>query len=182
MNANGSARSICAPSRNSRRSRRSTRSSSASATTWSRRSAGCGRAFTASITRPASACSTSFAIVNENFKKLFTELFGGGNAELQLIESEDPLEAGLEILAKPPGKKPATLSLLSGGEQALTALAADLRRVPHQPGADLRARRGRRAARRLQRRALLRPARRDDAPRPTRASSSSPTIRSPWRA
>ncbi len=66
---------------------------------------------------------TSFQIVNENFKKLFAELFGGGNAELQLIESEDPLEAGLEIMAKPPGKKPATLSLLSGGEQALTALA-----------------------------------------------------------
>jgi chromosome segregation protein len=66
---------------------------------------------------------TSFAVVNENFKKLFAELFGGGTAELQLIESEDPLEAGLEILAKPPGKKPATLSLLSGGEQALTALA-----------------------------------------------------------
>jgi chromosome segregation protein len=66
---------------------------------------------------------TSFQIVNENFKKLFSELFGGGNAELQLIESEDPLEAGLEIMAKPPGKKPATLSLLSGGEQALTALA-----------------------------------------------------------
>jgi chromosome segregation protein len=65
----------------------------------------------------------SFAIVNENFKRLFAELFGGGNAELQLIESEDPLEAGLEIMAKPPGKKPATLSLLSGGEQALTALA-----------------------------------------------------------
>ncbi len=66
---------------------------------------------------------TSFQIVNANFKKLFAELFGGGNAELQLIESEDPLEAGLEIMAKPPGKKPATLSLLSGGEQALTALA-----------------------------------------------------------
>jgi len=65
----------------------------------------------------------SFATVNDNFKKLFNELFGGGNAELQLIESEDPLEAGLEIMAKPPGKKPTTLSLLSGGEQALTALA-----------------------------------------------------------
>ncbi len=65
----------------------------------------------------------SFATVNEHFKKLFAELFGGGNAELQLIESDDPLEAGLEIMAKPPGKKPATLSLLSGGEQALTALA-----------------------------------------------------------
>ncbi len=65
----------------------------------------------------------SFATVNTHFTKLFTELFGGGTAELQLIESEDPLEAGLEIMAKPPGKKPATLSLLSGGEQALTALA-----------------------------------------------------------
>jgi chromosome segregation protein len=65
----------------------------------------------------------SFATVNEHFKKLFAELFGGGTAELQLIESDDPLEAGLEILAKPPGKKPATLSLLSGGEQALTALS-----------------------------------------------------------
>jgi chromosome segregation protein len=66
---------------------------------------------------------TSFTTVNENFKKLFNELFGGGTAELQLIESDDPLEAGLEIMAKPPGKKPSTLSLLSGGEQALTALA-----------------------------------------------------------
>jgi chromosome segregation protein len=65
----------------------------------------------------------SFTTVNANFQKLFAELFGGGNAELQLIESEDPLEAGLEIMAKPPGKKPVTLSLLSGGEQALTALA-----------------------------------------------------------
>jgi chromosome segregation protein len=66
---------------------------------------------------------SSFQTVNENFKKLFAELFGGGTAELQLIEHDDPLEAGLEIMAKPPGKKPATLSLLSGGEQALTALA-----------------------------------------------------------
>ncbi|MBV8746695.1 MAG: AAA family ATPase, partial [Xanthobacteraceae bacterium] len=65
----------------------------------------------------------SFKTVNEHFQELFTHLFGGGTAELQLIESEDPLEAGLDILAKPPGKKPATLSLLSGGEQALTALA-----------------------------------------------------------
>jgi chromosome segregation protein len=66
---------------------------------------------------------TSFETVNSHFKRLFTELFGGGEAELQLIESDDPLEAGLEIIAKPPGKKPQTLSLLSGGEQALTALA-----------------------------------------------------------
>ena len=66
---------------------------------------------------------TSFEQVNKHFQHLFTQLFGGGTAELQLIESEDPLEAGLEILASPPGKKPATLSLLSGGEQALTAMA-----------------------------------------------------------
>jgi chromosome segregation protein len=66
---------------------------------------------------------SSFAVVNGHFQRLFTELFGGGTAELQLIENDDPLEAGLEIYAKPPGKKPATLSLLSGGEQALTALA-----------------------------------------------------------
>jgi len=66
---------------------------------------------------------TSFEVVNSHFKRLFVELFGGGEAALHLIESDDPLEAGLEIIAKPPGKKPQTLSLLSGGEQALTALA-----------------------------------------------------------
>ncbi len=66
---------------------------------------------------------TSFEQVNKHFQELFTKLFGGGSAELQLIESDDPLEAGLEIFAKPPGKKPSTLSLLSGGEQALTAMA-----------------------------------------------------------
>ena len=66
---------------------------------------------------------TSFEIVNGHFGRLFAELFGGGEAALHLIESDDPLEAGLEIIAKPPGKKPQTLSLLSGGEQALTALA-----------------------------------------------------------
>jgi chromosome segregation protein len=66
---------------------------------------------------------TSFETVNEHFKRLFVDLFGGGEAALHLIESDDPLEAGLEIIAKPPGKKPQTLSLLSGGEQALTALA-----------------------------------------------------------
>jgi chromosome segregation protein len=65
----------------------------------------------------------SFEVVSKHFQHLFTELFGGGTAELQLVEADDPLEAGLEIVAKPPGKKPATLSLLSGGEQALTALA-----------------------------------------------------------
>ncbi len=67
--------------------------------------------------------AASFAIVNEHFKKLFTTLFGGGVAQLVLTDSEDPLEAGLEIVARPPGKKSTTLSLLSGGEQALTAMA-----------------------------------------------------------
>ncbi|MFT3989406.1 chromosome segregation protein SMC [Aestuariivirga sp.] len=65
----------------------------------------------------------AFGTVNEKFGELFTTLFGGGKAELQLIESDDPLEAGLEIIANPPGKKPTTLSLLSGGEQTLTAMS-----------------------------------------------------------
>jgi len=65
----------------------------------------------------------AFVTVNDNFSELFVKLFDGGKAELQLIESDDPLEAGLEIIANPPGKRPTTLSLLSGGEQALTAMA-----------------------------------------------------------
>ncbi|MGA0951100.1 MAG: chromosome segregation protein SMC [Candidatus Puniceispirillaceae bacterium] len=65
----------------------------------------------------------SFAEVNQHFKALFNKLFGGGTAELQLTDADDPLEAGLEILASPPGKRLQSLSLLSGGEQALTALA-----------------------------------------------------------
>ncbi|WP_138424523.1 chromosome segregation protein SMC [Maritimibacter alexandrii] len=66
---------------------------------------------------------TAFEQVNENFGTLFTHLFGGGEANLVLVESDDPLEAGLEIMCQPPGKKLSTLSLLSGGEQTLTALA-----------------------------------------------------------
>ncbi|MFN4169573.1 MAG: chromosome segregation protein SMC [Pannonibacter phragmitetus] len=65
----------------------------------------------------------SFEIVNGHFQRLFTHLFGGGTAELQLVDSDDPLDAGLEIVARPPGKKPQTMTLLSGGEQALTAMA-----------------------------------------------------------
>ena len=66
---------------------------------------------------------TAFEQVNANFANLFTHLFGGGEARLVLVESDDPLEAGLEILCQPPGKRLSTLSLLSGGEQTLTALA-----------------------------------------------------------
>ena len=72
----------------------------------------------------------AFAEVNEHFTKLFTRLFGGGRAHLRPLDkgedgddTRDPLEAGLEIMASPPGKKLQVLSLLSGGEQALTALA-----------------------------------------------------------
>ena len=65
----------------------------------------------------------AFEEVNKNFSKLFTTLFGGGTANLVMVESEDPLEAGLEIMCQPPGKKLSTLSLLSGGEQTLTALS-----------------------------------------------------------
>ncbi len=67
--------------------------------------------------------SEAFEKVNAHFQELFTTLFGGGTAELQFVESEDPLEAGLEIIARPPGKKPSTMTLLSGGEQALTAMS-----------------------------------------------------------
>jgi len=66
---------------------------------------------------------TAFEQVNTNFALLFTHLFGGGEASLVMVESDDPLEAGLEIMCQPPGKKLSTLSLLSGGEQTLTAMA-----------------------------------------------------------
>ncbi|HET9428433.1 MAG TPA: chromosome segregation protein SMC, partial [Allosphingosinicella sp.] len=65
----------------------------------------------------------AFQEVDRHFRSLFTTLFEGGQAHLELVESDDPLEAGLEILAQPPGKRLATLTLLSGGEQALTAIA-----------------------------------------------------------
>ena len=65
----------------------------------------------------------SFKEVDTHFQELFVRLFGGGRAHLTLTESDDPLEAGLEIMASPPGKRLQVLSLLSGGEQALTALA-----------------------------------------------------------
>jgi chromosome segregation protein len=65
----------------------------------------------------------SFDKVDEHFRTIFERLFGGGEAHLKLIESDDPLEAGLEIMASPPGKRLQAMSLLSGGEQALTALS-----------------------------------------------------------
>lgn len=65
----------------------------------------------------------AFEQVNTHFSDLFTRLFGGGHAHLELTESDDPLEAGLEIMASPPGKRLQVLSLLSGGEKALTTIA-----------------------------------------------------------
>lgn len=65
----------------------------------------------------------AFEAVDGHFRRLFTTLFDGGQAHLTLIDSDDPLEAGLEIMAQPPGKKLQSLTLLSGGEQALTAVA-----------------------------------------------------------
>ncbi|RZL60060.1 MAG: chromosome segregation protein [Sphingomonas sp.] len=65
----------------------------------------------------------AFAAVDGHFRRLFTTLFDGGAAHLELVDSDDPLEAGLEILAQPPGKRLQSLTLLSGGEQALTAVA-----------------------------------------------------------
>ena len=67
--------------------------------------------------------SAVFEEVDKHFQSLFARMFGGGRAHLSLVGSDDPLLAGLEIYAQPPGKKLATLSLLSGGEQALTALS-----------------------------------------------------------
>jgi chromosome segregation protein len=67
--------------------------------------------------------AAAFKVVGDHFRTLFTELFGGGEAELFLVDGDDLLTAGLEISARPPGKKPSTMSLLSGGEQALTAIA-----------------------------------------------------------
>jgi len=64
-----------------------------------------------------------FQEVDRNFQQLFTRMFNGGRAHLALVGSEDPLEAGLEIYAQPPGKRLTSLSLLSGGEQALTAMS-----------------------------------------------------------
>ena len=65
----------------------------------------------------------AFEAVDAHFRRLFARLFGGGEAHLALIDSDDPLEAGLEIFAQPPGKRLQSLTLLSGGEQALTAIA-----------------------------------------------------------
>jgi chromosome segregation protein len=65
----------------------------------------------------------TFEEISENFKNYFRRLFNGGQARIYLLDENDPLECGIEIEARPPGKKPQSISLLSGGEQAMTAIA-----------------------------------------------------------
>ena len=65
----------------------------------------------------------AFEKINRKFNEVYTKLFNGGNAKLELVDSDDPLEAGLEMLVSPPGKRLQSITLLSGGEQALTALS-----------------------------------------------------------
>lgn len=67
--------------------------------------------------------NTEFSQIQENFTKVFKELFGGGNARLEILPSEDPLTAGIEIIAQPPGKMLSNITLLSGGEKTMTAIA-----------------------------------------------------------
>lgn len=74
-----------------------------------------------------------FAVINEHFTKVFSELFGGGKAQLVLEDATDALECGIEIVAQPPGKKLQRLSLLSGGERALTAIAILFAILRHKP-------------------------------------------------
>ena len=66
---------------------------------------------------------TQFGVINDNFKRIFKDLFGGGNAGLRLADEENVLETGIEIEVQPPGKKLQNMMLLSGGEKAFTAIA-----------------------------------------------------------
>ncbi|MDH3530254.1 MAG: AAA family ATPase, partial [Acidobacteriota bacterium] len=75
----------------------------------------------------------AFEAINENFTKFFAELFGGGKGEMVLLESEDVLDAGIEIIAQPPGKRLQNMLLLSGGEKAMTAIALVLAIFKHRP-------------------------------------------------
>jgi chromosome segregation protein len=153
-----------------------------SATTSRARSGACGQAIGNLNREGRERLLAAFAVVNDHFQRLFATLFGGGAAELTLVDSDDPLEAGLDILARSPGKKPQTITLLSGGEQALTATALIFAVFLTNPSPicvldevdapldDAKCR------------ALLRPPRRDGAQTETRFRGHHPQPRSPWRA
>ncbi len=96
-------------------------------------SASCASRSRTSTRKAASALSPRSMSSTATSRSCSHTLFGGGSAELQLVESDDPLEAGLEILARPLGKKPQTMTLLSGGEQALTAMSLILRCSSRNP-------------------------------------------------
>ncbi len=75
----------------------------------------------------------AFKAINENFTEFFIELFGGGRGEMTLFEADDVLEAGIEIVAQPPGKRLQNILLLSGGEKAMTAIALVLAIFKYRP-------------------------------------------------
>ena len=130
-----------------------------------------------STARAASACSKPSTRSTRISSACSRRCSAAARPSCELIESDDPLEAGLEIIATPAGQEAADAVAAVGRRAGADGAGADLRRVPHQPVADLRARRGRRAARRRQCRALLHADGGDGATTPTRASWSSPTTR-----
>ena len=75
----------------------------------------------------------AFEAINENFREFFQELFGGGKGEMTLFEAEDVLEAGIEVVAQPPGKRLQNILLLSGGEKAMTAIALVMAIFKYRP-------------------------------------------------
>ena len=120
-----------------------------------RPSPGCARASARSIARAGNGCSRPSRRSISTSRSCSSACSAAARAHLALTEAEDPLDAGLEIMASPPGKKLQIMSLLSGGEQALTALSLLFAVFLTNPGADLRAGRGGRAAGRRQRRPVL---------------------------